>query len=87
MTAQLFIMHTRGAREALDALDDLAAARVAFGQAITAVTERHHGPQGVSSDCRFRDEALALFDAHVAHLVARHVNAVHSKIKIDPEAT
>jgi hypothetical protein len=78
--AELGKMDFRGAKEALEALDKLDDARTAFRRNAKSVSDQHHGPQGVSSAVRFVDDATALFDAHVAHLVERHKTALRIAI-------
>lgn len=73
-------MHIRNGIEAINALSRLADARVEVRKVIMTFTSEFHGPQGVSSDCALENHILAAIDAHVAHLVDRHKNALWEAI-------
>lgn len=73
-------MDLRAAFNALDALEKIYRSRSDFIAAAAAVTNKHHGPQGVSSDVRFSQAALALFDRHVEDLVLRHLREMDSAL-------
>jgi hypothetical protein len=77
-------MHPRNAHDALGKLTDLWRAREQFlRDADVAILERH-GPQGVSSDVRFRQAVAALFDAHVDHIVRAEQDRLYKAIWSEP---
>lgn len=64
-------MKSSDARAALSALTQISAHRDSFQNVLGEITNALHGPQGVSSDTQFMTDCLALYDAHVAHLIER----------------
>jgi len=59
------------ASKSIEQLQKLAEARAAFSRAVYAAIDGRYGPDGMSSNSRFHQNAMRMFDEHVEHL-ARH---------------